>query len=440
MADLSRLNFKAGTLTGQLAGSATPTGTLAAGLSTLPVVASPDFIRITLDPEGANGAPEVVYLIDHTSGNNSGTVLRAQESSSARTHNIGTVWRVTITGDTLDRPQDLTELSIGTTDHLGSTRARRFRVADSGSTVDGAAASTMLVEHNHAHATASGGETRAVEIVSTPTLDVTTALHAGLTVTGTPAGTTAPSEQQAVRVSWIAQPGITTPAHTGMRASLGVAGGTITEACCVDVDAYQFLGAITKAVGVRIAALAGTTSWSLLAAVPAGYSHLQGKTHLGGTTIETVPAARLQVTETVPGARALRVTTEPTNGALSAPQYDMIQADPVVTTDGTVTTAATFTTTAAKSWLVKATIIGRRSAGGSGSNYAAVFIRQAVVQQISGAAGFLGEVVDVHTAAASTAWDADLDVTGADMRVRVTGAGSTTITWNVHLEVWELGA
>mgnify|MGYP000930141934 CR=1 FL=1 len=439
MADL-RENFKAGTLTAQLAGASTPTGTLTAGLSTLPVVAAPDFVRITLDPEGANGAPEIVYLTAHTAGNNSGTVLRAQEGTSARTHNIGTVWRVTATKDTFERPQDLVELSIGTSDHLGSSRARRARIYDAAATVDGAAVSTVLVEHRHSHATAAGGETRALEIVSAPTLNVTTGLHAGLTIDGAPVGSTAPSEQTALRVSWVAQVGVTTPSHTGAKISIGVVGGTITEARALDIDATQFLGAITKAVGLRISALAGTTSWSVLAAVPAGYSQVQGKTLLGGTTIETVPAARLQIVETVPGARALRVTTEATDADLSDPTYDLIQADPIETTDATVTTAATFTTTGTKAWLITATVIGRRSAGGTGTDYAAVFIRRAVVQQISGAADFLGEVIDVHTATANAAWDADLDVTGTDMRVRVTGAASTTITWNVHLEVWELGA
>lgn len=56
----------------------------------LPVVASPDTLSLTLDPRGEDGAPEVVTVTAHTSSSAQVTVLRAQEGTAARSHAPGT--------------------------------------------------------------------------------------------------------------------------------------------------------------------------------------------------------------------------------------------------------------------------------------------------------------------------------------------------------------
>lgn len=63
-----------------------------AALASLVVVSSPNTMWITLDPEGVNGAPEIIKVTNHTSSATTATITRAQQSTTARAHPIGTVW------------------------------------------------------------------------------------------------------------------------------------------------------------------------------------------------------------------------------------------------------------------------------------------------------------------------------------------------------------
>lgn len=63
-----------------------------AGLANLPVVASPDYAVITLDPNRVHGAPEIIYVITHTGSATSATILRGREGTVARQHPAGTFW------------------------------------------------------------------------------------------------------------------------------------------------------------------------------------------------------------------------------------------------------------------------------------------------------------------------------------------------------------
>lgn len=72
-------------------------GTLSSpDFAALPVVASPDYLPIILDPFGDGGAPEIVYVTAHTSADTSVTVLRGQEQGhgapAGRAHGVGTIW------------------------------------------------------------------------------------------------------------------------------------------------------------------------------------------------------------------------------------------------------------------------------------------------------------------------------------------------------------
>lgn len=84
-------NFLSGTLSADPgSGGTTLNGS---AFASLPVL-SGDSMWLTLDPEGANGAPEIVLITAHTSSATSCTVTRAQQSTTARSHPVGTAWSV----------------------------------------------------------------------------------------------------------------------------------------------------------------------------------------------------------------------------------------------------------------------------------------------------------------------------------------------------------
>jgi microcystin-dependent protein len=60
--------------------------------SGLPEITAPDFMWLVLDPEGDDGAPEIVKITAHTALATSVTVERAQQNTSARQHDSGTTW------------------------------------------------------------------------------------------------------------------------------------------------------------------------------------------------------------------------------------------------------------------------------------------------------------------------------------------------------------
>ena len=84
-------NFLSGTLSADPgSGGTTLNGS---AFASLPVL-SGDSMWLTLDPAGVNGAPEIVLITAHTSSATSCTVTRAQQSTTARSHPVGTAWSV----------------------------------------------------------------------------------------------------------------------------------------------------------------------------------------------------------------------------------------------------------------------------------------------------------------------------------------------------------
>lgn len=59
----------------------------------LPVVSGSDVLALVLDPEEAHGAPEIVYVTEHTSESPTVTVTRGAEGTMAREHPQLTEWR-----------------------------------------------------------------------------------------------------------------------------------------------------------------------------------------------------------------------------------------------------------------------------------------------------------------------------------------------------------
>lgn len=60
--------------------------------TSLPVIDATNHLILVLDPNGTNGAPEIVKVTAHTVGATSVTVQRAQDGSNARQHGVNTTW------------------------------------------------------------------------------------------------------------------------------------------------------------------------------------------------------------------------------------------------------------------------------------------------------------------------------------------------------------
>ena len=90
--------------TGALDADPGVSGTTLSGtqFASLDVVAAPNTMWLVLDPEGLFGAPEIVKITAHTASATTCTVTRAQQGTTARAHDIGTVVQVALTKTDLD--------------------------------------------------------------------------------------------------------------------------------------------------------------------------------------------------------------------------------------------------------------------------------------------------------------------------------------------------
>lgn len=95
MASLYRNNLAGQVSDNPLSSGATTINSTA--FANLPTVADPDIMWLTLDPDGDDGAPEVVKVTAHTASATSVTVVRAQQGTTARAHNQDTVWKHAVT-------------------------------------------------------------------------------------------------------------------------------------------------------------------------------------------------------------------------------------------------------------------------------------------------------------------------------------------------------
>lgn len=77
--------------------SSSATTLTSAGLASAPVIASTQHMVIVLDPDGYNGAPEVVYITAHSAAVTTATIVRGQEGSTARAHDRDVPWVHSVT-------------------------------------------------------------------------------------------------------------------------------------------------------------------------------------------------------------------------------------------------------------------------------------------------------------------------------------------------------
>lgn len=104
------------------------------------------------------------------------------------------------------------------------------------------------------------------------------------------------------------------------------------------------------------------------------------------------------------------------------------------TTDATQTVAATFTTTSNHAYGVIAKIVATETAD---FDETAFYVRAALFENDGGTLSLVGSIATTVTIEQTSGWDVTLDASGSDIRVLVTGAAATVVTWLVQLEVIE---
>lgn len=105
------------------------------------------------------------------------------------------------------------------------------------------------------------------------------------------------------------------------------------------------------------------------------------------------------------------------------------------TTDATVTTAWSMATKPLAVYKVSAKVLGVNTS----TDFTQVgdyWLEAAFRTNAAGTLTQVGSTRSIHTANEdNAAWDATIDSSGTDIRVRVTGASSTNITWLSNVEV-----
>jgi hypothetical protein len=149
----------------------------------------------------------------------------------------------------------------------------------------------------------------------------------------------------------------------------------------------------------------------------------------------TTPSAALHVAEQTLGNEVFRVESVATN---DDPNYRVFQQR-ATTTDATQTTLQTITLAASMTYLIEARVIARRTGGAAGTaEDAAAYIVTGVFKNVAGVATLVG-TLNVVFAEDQAAWDGTMDATGADVRVRVTGAANNNVVWHVTTLLQNVG-
>ncbi len=159
-----RSNFQGGTLTADLSSSAT-THTMA-GWASLPVVTSPDILKVTLGSEipALGGNPELVYVTAHTAASTTVTLGRGAEGTAARAHNAATgeSWRHAMTAadlGTIATTSDRIWMSVGERSQSWDmpVAGNKFYVLSGETTPSGSNNNSAIAGHRVAQASSDAG-------------------------------------------------------------------------------------------------------------------------------------------------------------------------------------------------------------------------------------------------------------------------------------------
>lgn len=95
-------DFLSGNLGSTLASGASGAVT-DSSFAALPVVTSPDTLKLVLDPDGTAGDPEIITITQHTAASTTATITRASEGTTARQHLASTKWVNAVTTTDFNR-------------------------------------------------------------------------------------------------------------------------------------------------------------------------------------------------------------------------------------------------------------------------------------------------------------------------------------------------
>jgi hypothetical protein len=95
---------------------------VSAALVALPELAVNEYVALVLDPDGLNGEPEIVWVVDHGYLNPYAEIMRGQEGTPAREHNPDTFWIHAPTADDWNKTSFIinTDGNPGHTIYVGS--------------------------------------------------------------------------------------------------------------------------------------------------------------------------------------------------------------------------------------------------------------------------------------------------------------------------------
>lgn len=151
-----------------------------------------------------------------------------------------------------------------------------------------------------------------------------------------------------------------------------------------------------------------------------------GRLGIGGT-VGVQPLATLYVKEGTIGNPIYHYESSTTN---DLPYIEAVQGK-ITTTDATVTTLRQIAVTTSKSWDAKATVVARRTGGTAGTaDDAAVYDLRGVIKTVGGVATLIVNTTTV-VYEDQAAWDCVFDISAGNLRIRVTGAASNNISWEV---------
>ena len=100
----------------------------------------------------------------------------------------------------------------------------------------------------------------------------------------------------------------------------------------------------------------------------------------------------------------------------------------ITTTDATETTASTLATQSDRTYHVTTYVVATET---TDHDESASYVIHGTFKNDGGTLTAIGTTSQTHIAEDTTSWDASYDVSGTDIRVRVTGAASTNIRWHV---------
>lgn len=116
--------------------------------------------------------------------------------------------------------------------------------------------------------------------------------------------------------------------------------------------------------------------------------------------------------------------------------YQPIAVASVNTTNATVTTLATIATASNMSYVIEATIAARRTGGAAGAaGDSAGYVLAATFKNVAGTVTQIGATSVLHSAEDQAGWDCAFDVSGTNVRVRVTGAIDNSVSWRSVVRV-----